>query len=485
MSKPRSKSNGPKSRPARKTDADEVEDKEDEEDEDDEGDDGDDGDDDENEGIDVDNADADETEDSQEDDDPDAVEGTGESERGTSIGEKYDKQMRQLVTQRLDIPLTSLANMIETKQIDVSPKFQRRGRWNDKQRSRFVESIIMNVPIPPVFLGEDEYGKYVVLDGRQRITALYEFIRGHYPLEGLEVWEELNGEKFDDIEEVQAFIYRRFLPAIAILNESSKVIKYDVFDRLNTGGVVLTPMELRNALHRGNFTRNLHRLSRNSTFRKLWGIPEGKQERKKNSIFRKMLDLEFVLRFFSLERYEDFTDRAKFNGFLSKVMIQKNAEYAVDASQREVDKEAFSRAVECAHLVLGDDAFRKPANSTRRSPRSAPFADAVMHAFAYVDPTKVNKTLASAAKKAIYDQFQKADYAAATGSGTNGRSAIKLRLERTARAVRDALGASAFVAKPARPPTVDLTGKSDSKAQSGAKPTAASDAPRRKKAPDA
>lgn len=382
--------------------------------------------------------------------DEDPVEGTGEGEHGTSIGEKYDKQMRQLVTQRLDIPLTSLASMIESKQINVSPRFQRRGRWNTKQRSRFVESIIMNVPIPPVFLGEDEYGKYVVLDGRQRITALYEYIRGHYALEGLEVWEELNGEKFDNIEEVQPFIFRRFLPAIAILNESSKVIKYDVFDRLNTGGVVLTPMELRNALHRGKFTKTLHKLSRNKTFRQLWGIPEKEEDRKTNSIYRKMLDLEFVLRFFALERYRDFKDKAKFNGFLSNVMIQKNAEYADDALSKTADVAAFERAVECCQKVLGNDAFRKPSTGRRRSPRSAPFADAVMHAFANVDPSQLSKATASDLKTQLHALLNEEAFAAATGSGTNGRGAITLRLERAAEVVGSAVPADALVTTSSR-----------------------------------
>jgi hypothetical protein len=122
-------------------------------------------------------------------------------------------------------------------QIDLSPEFQRRGRWDMDRRSRFIESIIMNVPIPPVFLGEDEYGKYVVLDGRQRLTAVHDFLRDIYALKGLEVWPELNGLRYDDLQKrkLAPTITRRFIPAVVILKESSSGVKYDVFDRLNTG----------------------------------------------------------------------------------------------------------------------------------------------------------------------------------------------------------------------------------------------------------
>jgi hypothetical protein len=86
------------------------------------------------------------------------------------LEEKYRQQMRQIISQKIELPISTLPDMIE-KQINLSPDFQRRDRWSVEKQSRFIESIIMNVPIPPVFLGEDDYGNYVVLDGRQRLTC--------------------------------------------------------------------------------------------------------------------------------------------------------------------------------------------------------------------------------------------------------------------------------------------------------------------------
>jgi hypothetical protein len=87
-----------------------------------------------------------------------------------ALEEKYSKQMRQIHPQKIELPISTLRTMVE-EQIKLNPEFQRRDRWDTKKQSRFVESIIMNVPVPPVFLGEDKYGSYVVLDGRQRLTV--------------------------------------------------------------------------------------------------------------------------------------------------------------------------------------------------------------------------------------------------------------------------------------------------------------------------
>ncbi len=178
------------------------------------------------------------------------------------LEEKYREQMRQIISQKIELPISTLPEMID-KQINLSPEFQRRDRWSVEKQSRFIESIIMNVPIPPVFLGEDDYGNYVVLDGRQRLTAMYQFLKNAYVLKNLEVWKELNGLRFLDLEKrkLDRTITRRFVPAVVILKESSPEVKYDVFDRLNTGGVVANEMEIRNAVYPGKFNRLIHRLS--------------------------------------------------------------------------------------------------------------------------------------------------------------------------------------------------------------------------------
>src|SRR5258708_40238537 len=133
----------------------------------------------------------------------------------TALEQKYSKEMRQIVSQKIDLPISTLPEMIK-EQINLNPEFQRRDRWDEEKQSRFIESIIMNVPIPPVFLGEDQYGSYVVLDGRQRLTAIYNFLTNIYALKGLTVWAELNKLNYADLQTKRLYknITPPFIPAV-------------------------------------------------------------------------------------------------------------------------------------------------------------------------------------------------------------------------------------------------------------------------------
>jgi hypothetical protein len=189
---------------------------------------------------------------------PDSIDlgADGEGQDGLPpLEKKYQAEMRQIVTQKLDLPISALLAMLKD-QIRLNPEFQRRDRWNQARQSRWIESLVMNVPIPPVFLGEDEYGQYVVLDGRQRLTAVSKFLNNDLKLRDLEVWDDLNGMTFQEMvkRDFDKYLTRRFIPAVVILKESSSVVKYDVFDRLNTGGIEANHMEIRNAIYRGKFT---------------------------------------------------------------------------------------------------------------------------------------------------------------------------------------------------------------------------------------
>ncbi|MBX3273177.1 MAG: DUF262 domain-containing protein [Sandaracinaceae bacterium] len=368
-----------------------------------------------------------------------------EPEPFASVEEKYRKQMRQIFPQKIELPISTISDMI-ARQMNLSPDFQRRGIWTNERRSRFIESIIMNVPIPPVFLGEDDYGKYVVLDGRQRLTAINEFLANNYALEKLRVWSEFNGKRFNDLKRdgLETTFTRRFVPAVLILKESSVEVKYDVFDRLNTGGVIATAMEIRNAVSRGGFTDLLTPLSENQTFRRLWDIPDDKHLREENKVYNRMEDKELVLRFFALQQpqaYRDFS--GTFRDYLTKVLESRNAAYrdkAAASGLAQRDQAVFERAVNNSFRVFGADAFRKPTVDGRRTVKSAPLADALMHALSDVDTARITDSVAGEIRDKIRDLcLNDNDFKSAIGRGTNGRSATELRLKRAADAVGAAL----------------------------------------------
>ena len=353
-----------------------------------------------------------------------------------ALEQKYSKEMRQIVSQKIDLPISTLPEMIK-EQIDLNPGFQRRDRWDQEKRSRFIESIIMNVPIPPVFLGEDEYGSYVVLDGRQRLTAINEFLSNTYKLKSLKVWEDLNGQSYNDLQKkkLAAAITRRFVPAVVILKESSPQVKYDVFDRLNTGGVTAETMEIRNAVFQGAFNELIRELASLPNFRRLWDIPNDQAELEKNPLYRKMSDLELVLRFFALLHFDRMN--MKFKDYLGDFMDTRNKEYALNPVLAQEDREIFVKAIENCWTVFGDSVFRKDAGSKK----SAPLADAVMVALSVYAPEIVREKALNirAAIQGLLERNE--DFRKAFGTGTNGKGAIHTRIQLAQEAVKAALAA--------------------------------------------
>lgn len=352
----------------------------------------------------------------------------------TALEEKYSKEMRQIVSQKIDLPISTLPEMIK-EQINLNPDFQRRDRWDEEKQSRFIESIIMNVPIPPVFLGEDQYGMYVVLDGRQRLTAIKEFLNNTFKLKSLKVWADLNGQSYNDLQKkkLAAAITRRFIPAIVILKESSTQVKYDVFDRLNTGGVIAAPMEIRNAVFQGGFNKLIRQLAELPEFRRLWDIPMDQGDLEKNGLYRDMSDLELVLRFFALSHYEQMN--MKYKDYLGDFMDRRNKEYAQNQALEQEDRQVFARAIENCWTVFGAAAFRKSAQSKK----SVPLADAVMIALSTY-PHDVAHQKADAIRAAISQLLENnEEFLKAFGTGTNGKGAITKRIQLAQEAVRIAV----------------------------------------------
>ena len=354
---------------------------------------------------------------------------------GDPLEAKYVKQMRQIHPQKIELPISALRQMVD-EQIQLDPTFQRRDRWDNKKRSRLMESIIMNVPIPPVFLGEDKYGQYVVLDGRQRLTAVYEFLRNTYALEKLEIWGELNGLRYSDLENrsLAPILRRRFIPAILLLKESSPEVKYDVFDRLNTGGVTANQMEIRNAVFQGKFNRLLHKLSADPQFLAQWGIPLDEQQKKENALFSTMADVQLVLRFFALRNPSEM--KKSFKWFLGNYMDTRNQLADDDPAILIEDEKAFLRGITLACKVFGaTGAFKKPGSEAK----SAPLWDATMVAFSRVDDAKLVegdlKKLGNAISElcTANDEFKNS-----ISQGTNGKGAIVSRVGLATKAVAGA-----------------------------------------------
>jgi hypothetical protein len=232
------------------------------------------------------------------------------------INQKYIKGEIRIVTEQARYPLPSIIIMLGSGNYKLNPEFQRRHRWSKTQKSKLIESFIMNVPIPPIFLYEDSYSHYEVMDGLQRLTAIKDFYSDNFELEGLEEWIELNGKKYSQLpEQIKKGIDRRYLSSIILLQETAKneiealKLKQLVFERINSGGVQLGAQESRNAVYNGPFNDMCISLARYEYLCKTWDIPvqtdeevkydQPPEELIKNELFNKMDDVELVLRFFA------------------------------------------------------------------------------------------------------------------------------------------------------------------------------------------
>lgn len=272
----------------------------------------------------------------QEDDEISSEESSGEFTE-ESISQKYSRSQLRVVRETKDFTLDYLAHALKKDSfiINVSPEYQRRQRWSQKKRSLLIESFLMNIPIPPVFLFEHEYNEYEVVDGRQRLDTIRGFLENNYALTGLAYWKELNKLRYNQLPEIiKKGLLRRSLPAVVLLAEtrSPEDDDFDVrrvlFDRLNTGGEKLNPQELRNALHPGPFNKMLIQIARMDEFTSTWGIPPKTEEEHKNipeklannTLYKTMADCELVLRFFAIKEMIENDSRGSLHKLLDQCM---------------------------------------------------------------------------------------------------------------------------------------------------------------------
>jgi hypothetical protein len=312
------------------------------------------------------------------------------------LNDKYKGGERRLVTEsnREKIP-----NFVEALKkpdyMQVRPFYQRRERWDDERQSRLIESFIMNIPVPPLFLYEKEFNKYEVMDGQQRITSLKSFYAGEFKLRGLDIWKELNGRTYSTLPSlVRSGLDRRSISYIIVLRESTvdeedaMFLRQTVFERLNTGGVKLEPQEIRNSLFQGPFNDLLIELSKTDDFRDAWGLPrysederEPKAAIKEFPLYQKMDDAEIVLRFFALRHSEHYA--RGMHGFLDLYMAR-----ARHFSQQDLDflRSLYTKTLSVGKEIYGKHLFRPFDSSENKweSKAHKAFYDAVMVGLASV-----------------------------------------------------------------------------------------------------
>ncbi|WP_344751876.1 GmrSD restriction endonuclease domain-containing protein [Gryllotalpicola koreensis] len=231
--------------------------------------------------------------------------------------------------------------------LDTQPDFQRYEVWSDQKKSALIESILLDLPIPQVFLAQDDNGKAVVIDGQQRLTAVFRYLDGDFALKLAN--PRLTGKRFKDLsEELQTRIEDAKISVVEVLKESDPEIRYLLFQRLNEGSVSLNDQELRNSVFRGPYNDFIKELASEKTWLKLLGLKER---------HKRMVDVELVLRYmaFREQTYLKHPDK-KTGKFLDRQMtLNANPTH----SSMEEARKDFRTAVELVQTVFGERALRR------------------------------------------------------------------------------------------------------------------------------
>ncbi|MCI8563053.1 MAG: DUF262 domain-containing protein [Lachnospiraceae bacterium] len=266
----------------------------------------------------------------------------------------------------------------QDKRIILDSDFQRESVWKPVQKAELVESILMGLPLPIFYFNQDKHGRLIVVDGRQRLTALFEFMSDKWALKNLKVLAELNGKKFGQLSPVvQGQIEDYQIQAHVIQPPTPDRIKFDIFDRVNRAGTQLNKQEIRNALYQGNATELLNRIVKTEEFRIATEDAFIKNAR--------MKDRYLVIRFLAFELY--FQERLMAEGkpYLYKndmdELLGLSMEYINTLAEKEVGHlyDFVLGALKNAIQFLDKNAFRMVRANGARSPINMNVFEILMH----------------------------------------------------------------------------------------------------------
>jgi hypothetical protein len=279
----------------------------------------------------------------------------------TPLEDEYEDSIssdsKQIFTDQSDPEIDSLIRRIKKGTLVLQPDFQRYYVWDDVKASRLIESALLEIPLPTIYLSEEKDGRVYVIDGQQRLTAFVSFIDGKFPdnkvfkLRGLKVFTDLNGKTFADLAQIDTNLQDKItgfsVRTITFKKESGKDLKFEIFERLNTGSVSLNDQELRNCIYRGTYNKLLKTLSLDTDFQFLLNISKPDN---------RMGDIELVLRFAAFHHSTYLNYKPPMKKFLSSEMEKYQNISDKDKIELEI---AFKNAVMIIKSLLDKNAFKR------------------------------------------------------------------------------------------------------------------------------
>ncbi|WP_435655091.1 GmrSD restriction endonuclease domain-containing protein [Brucella pituitosa] len=328
-------------------------------------------------------------------------------------------EQRRLHTETADLTVGSLHQLMATGKIEI-PEFQRGYVWTRTQASRLIESLIIQCPIPVVYFSQSPNNNLIVIDGNQRLMSIKLFLNDGFELQGLTTYPELIGYTWSQLDpRFRDHINNRTIRCITILKDTHPQIKFDVFERLNTGSVKLNGQELRHGVNHGSLMKRVDELVKNETWKKLSGIKSDKR----------MKGAELILRFFAFRHSREIYSKP-LSGFLDTFTTTYRS-----ISENELD-EWTSEFLDNLNLVdyyFGKNAFKiiKPNLTTAGNFNSAIY-DAQMIGMAETNSARLRGRLAdrNSVQQGFVDLMTDPAFAQSVQRATSDEASVNTRISR-------------------------------------------------------
>ncbi len=288
------------------------------------------------------------------------------------LQEEIDKTRQEIRTDGYSMSIGEWISLYQNNEIDIHPDFQRIFRWSDHQKSTFIESILLGIPIPPIFVSQRDDGVWDVVDGVQRLSTIYEFVgilkteeqqnKSSVALQKTTYLPSLEGKKWDDpndkensFNQAQRLLIKRAKIAVNIVEkESDEMVKYELFQRLNTGGAIATPQEVRNCILlmlNKDLYELMGSLANYESFRSCIALSD--------RLYEEQYDMELVLRFILLFD-KDEESLKQLGGDVSVFLTDGMREMALNKKldYSHIEK-AFKKTFDILDDALSDDSFKR------------------------------------------------------------------------------------------------------------------------------
>ena len=281
-----------------------------------------------------------------------------EQEESGAIKRPFDPEKIKVRT--LNVVVERIVSRVDHGEIDLAPGFQRKaGIWKADQKSRLIESLLLRIPIPVFYVAADRNETWSVVDGIQRTSTIYGFVKGKFCLTQLEYLRKFEGRSYEQLPRPMQRRIRETQIVVNVIEPGTpEEVMFNIFRRINTGGMMLNGQEIRHALHPGPIRAFLQELAESKEFLKATD----------HSIRTdRMMDRECVLRFlaFHIDRWEQYSAN-DLDGYLGLAMEKVNKLSSNSRNELSIN---FRRAMRASYKIFGNQAFRKPSAGAERRRR--------------------------------------------------------------------------------------------------------------------